>query len=158
MRSAAEVVEAEPGGEFGVLDGGPVVAGHEGAVAEGSAFGGGEDVAVAAGELGEVVGEHAGEEAGDGDGAVVSGVGGAFDDGAVDFAEAGDDVEEVAVFLSERVGQPAGPSVRIEHDAVHGVCPPACRYAHVLEWMFAQVAGRALSVLAGRVPVIKFVS
>jgi hypothetical protein len=57
--------------------------------------------------------------------------------------------------LSELRGQPAGPSVRIEHDAVHGACPPACRYAHVLESMLAQMARRAVSVLAGRVPLIE---
>jgi hypothetical protein len=34
-------------------------------------------------------------------------------------------------------GQSARASVRIEHDAVHGVRPPACRYAHVLEWVVA---------------------
>src|SRR5712692_7750890 len=95
----AQVVEPQPGGEFGVLDGGAVVAGHERAVAEGSAFGGAKDVPVAAGGLGEVIGEHAGEEAGDRDAAVVAGLGGSFDEGAVDLAEAGDDgqgaVEEV---------------------------------------------------------------
>jgi hypothetical protein len=64
----------------------------------------------------------------------------------------------VSCAFSEPVGQSAGPSVRVEHDAVHGVCPPTCRYAHLLEWMFAQVSGRAFAALAGRVPVIKFVS
>jgi hypothetical protein len=63
-------------------------------------------------------------------------------------------VEGVAS-LSELRGQPAGPSVRIEHDAVHGACPPACRYVHVLESMLAQMARRAVSVLAGRVPLIE---
>lgn len=55
-------------------------------------------------------------------------------------------------------GQSARPSVRIEHDAVRGVRPPAGRYAHVFEWVVAQVAWRALLVLPRRVPVIELVS
>lgn len=53
-------------------------------------------------------------------------------------------------------GQSWGPSVGIEHDAVYGVCPPAGRYAHVLDWVVAEVTGGALAVAPVCVPAIEF--